>query len=189
MSTLDQELALFRQRRFLAMPLAGTLAWGAVAIAGTLLPPQAAYMALFICTGCIVYLGMALSKLTGENFMDKSRPKNRFDSLFMTGVAQAVLVYAIALPFYALDRSSLPLTVGILTGLMWLPFGWIIGSWVPAAHTVVRTVAILAVWLAFPAQRMVLVPLVIIAAYLPTMWWLERRWRGAAKTTPVLATA
>ena len=189
MSTLDQELALFRQRRFLAMPLAGTLAWGAVGVAGALLPLQAACIALFICTGCIVYLGMGLSKLTGENFMDKSRPKNRFDGLFMTGVAQAVLVYAIALPFYALDRSSLPLTVGILTGLMWLPFGWIIGSWVPAAHTVVRTVAIVAVWLAFPAQRMVLIPLVIVVAYLPTMWWLERRWRGLSALSRGLVAA
>lgn len=188
MSTLDQELALFRQRRFLAMPLAGTIAWSLVGVAGALLPLQAACIALFICTGCIVYLGMGLSRLTGENFMDKSRPKNRFDSLFMTGVAQAVLVYAIALPFYSLDRSSLPLTVGILTGLMWLPFGWIIGHWVPAAHTLVRTLAILAVWWAFPAQRMVLIPVVIVAAYLPTMWWLERRWRGAASRQPVLVT-
>lgn len=189
MSTLDQELALFRQRRFLAMPLAGTLAWGLVGVAGALLPLQAACIALFICTGCIVYLGMGLSKLTGENFMDKQRPKNRFDSLFMHGVAQAVLVYAIALPFYAVDRSSLPLTVGILTGLMWLPFGWIIGSWVPAAHTVVRTVAIVAVWLAFPAQRMVLIPVVIVIAYLPTMWWLERRWRGSANSKSFFVTA
>jgi len=45
-----------------------------------------------------------------------------------------------------------------------------------------------AVWLAFPAQRMVLVPLVIVIAYLPTMWWLERRWR-ANRNGPAFVTA
>jgi hypothetical protein len=188
MSTLDQDLALFRQRRFLAMPLAGAIAWSGVAIAGALLPLKTACIVLFMLTGCIAYLGMALSRLTGENFMDKSRPKNRFDSLFMATVAQAVLVYSIALPFYALEPSSLPLTVGILTGLMWLPFGWMVGHWVPMAHTVGRTLAIVAVWYAFPAQRMVLIPLVVVAAYLPTMWWLERRWRGFATQPPTLVT-
>lgn len=180
MTTLDQDLARFRQRRFLAMPLAGMLAWAGVAIAGALLPLKSACVVLFMLTGCIAYLGMALSKLTGEHFMDKSRPKNRFDGLFMATVAQAVLVYAIALPFFALEPSSLPLTVGILTGLMWLPFGWLVGHWVPMAHTVVRTLAIVAVWLAFPAQRMLLIPLVVVAAYLPTIWWLERRFRRLA---------
>ena len=48
MSTLDQELALFRQRRFLAMPLAGTIAWSLVGVAGALLPLPAACIALFL---------------------------------------------------------------------------------------------------------------------------------------------
>ena len=73
---------------------------------------------------------MLLSRFTGENFLDKSRPKNAFDSLFMLTVKMSLLVYAIAIPFFLRDYTSLPLSVGILTGLMWLPISWIIRHWI-----------------------------------------------------------
>src|SRR5439155_14648397 len=62
-----------------------------------------------------------LSRFTGENFLDKNKPKNVFDSLFFHCIAMALLVYAIAIPFFRVDYTSLPLTVGILAGLMWVP--------------------------------------------------------------------
>jgi len=64
-------------------------------------------------TGFIAYLGLMLSRFTGENFLDKSKPKNVFDSLFFHCVAMVLLVYAIAIPFFLGDYTSLPLTVGI----------------------------------------------------------------------------
>ncbi|MEO9079048.1 MAG: hypothetical protein ABI268_07010, partial [Rhodanobacter sp.] len=112
--SLDQQREEFSRRRFLAMPLAGSIAWAVAGVAGALLPPLYAVWALFIATGCIAYLGMLLSRFTGENFLDKSRPKNAFDSLFMLTVSMSVLVYAIAIPFFMRDYSSLPLSVGIL---------------------------------------------------------------------------
>ena len=76
-------------------------------------------------TGSILYLGLLFSRFTGENFLDKRRPKNVFDGLFLRAVAMAVLVFAIAIPFFQADYTSLPLSVGILSGLMWLPWSWI----------------------------------------------------------------
>jgi len=70
-----------------------------------------------------------ISRFTGENFLDKNKPKNVFDSLFFYCVAMALLVYAIAIPFFRVDYTSLPLTVGILAGLMWVPLSWIIQHW------------------------------------------------------------
>ena len=81
------------------MPLAGAIAWVIVGLGGLLLGPVGQVWTLFIATGMIVFLGLQLSKLTGENLSDRNQPKNTFDRLFFTGLAMALLVYAIAIPF------------------------------------------------------------------------------------------
>ena len=176
--TLEAQLIEFRQRRLLAMPLAGTIAWSVVAI-GAALAPGYAFLILFAATGSIAYLGIGLSKLTGEDFLDKSRPKNVFDSLFFHTAGMAILVYSIAIPFFLVQPSSLPMSVGILTGLMWVPMSWTLQHWIGIAHAVARIVAILVVHYAFPTQRYLFVPLVIVAVYLVTIAVLEQRWRAA----------
>ena len=180
--SLDQQRDEFSRRRFLAMPLAGSIAWLLAGVAGACLSPLYAVWALFIATGCIAWLGMLLSRFTGEHFLDKSRPKNAFDSLFMLTVLMAMLVYAIAIPFFLRDYTSLPLSIGILTGLMWLPVSWIIRHWIGIAHAVGRTVLVLAAWYLFPTQRFVVIPAVIVGIYVFTMLVLETRWRKLQHT-------
>ena len=175
--SLDAQRDAFAARRFLAMPLAGALAWLAVAACGALLPIGQAALALFIATGAIVYLGMLLSRFTGEHFLAKDRPRNAFDGLFFSTVAMALLAYAIALPFFRAEPTSLPLSVGILTGMMWLPLSWIIRHWIGIAHAMARTVLVLVAWYAFPDARFVAVPLAIVAVYAATIVVLELRWR------------
>lgn len=135
-------------------------------------------LAVYIATGCIFYLGAFLSRFTGEHFFARDRPKNTFDSLFLHTVAMALLVFAIAIPFARADYSSLPLTVGVLAGLMWLPFSWIIQHWIGVFHAVARTILVTATWYLFPDARFVAVPLVIVAIYVITIAVLERRWRA-----------
>ena len=175
--TLDEQRREFARRRGLAMPLAGMVAWSVVGVAGAFLPPAPEVWVLFGATGSILFLGIFFSRFTGENFLDKQRPKNVFDSLFLHAVAMAVLVYAIAIPFFQVDYTSLPLSVGILSGLMWLPLSWIIGHWVGTFHTLARTSLIMAVWYMFPLARFVVVPAVIVAVYALTIIVLEVRWR------------
>src|SRR5438045_5165532 len=103
--SLDEQRAEYARRRGLAMPLAGSIVWALSGIAGAFLPPILAVWSLFIGTGFIAYLGITLSRFTGENFLNK--PKNEFDSLFFHCVAMALLVYAIAIPFFRVDYTSL----------------------------------------------------------------------------------
>ena len=182
--SLDVQRDEFARRRFLAMPLAGAVAWLAVAVAGATLPLGLAVWALFLATGSIAYLGIFVSRFTGEDFLDKSRPKNAFDSLFFHGVGQALAVYSIAIPFFLQDPTSLPLTVGILTGLMWIPVSWIIRHWVGLFHTGARTALVLVAWYAFPEARFVAVPLVIVGVYAATMVILESRHRRVGEASP-----
>lgn len=173
--TLEEQRKEFAARKFLATPLAGLIVWLTIGIAGLTLSTFVTVWVLFIGTGSIVYLGMFISKFTGENFLDKDKPKNEFDTLFLFTVGQAALVYAIAIPFFIIDYSSLPMTVGILTGLMWLPFSWIIKHWVGAFHAIMRTVSVLALWYLLPDYRFVAIPFMIVILYIVTLFILNNR--------------
>lgn len=178
MNSLDQQLADFRRNRMIAMPIAGTIAWAGIGVAGALLPMRAAAWAVFIGTGMIFSLGLLVARFTGEDLMGKKAP-NFFDRVFFHGVVQAVLVYAIAIPFFLVEPTSLPMTVGILTGLMWVPISVLLGHWVGLFHAFTRTVLIVAAWYLLPDQRFVAIPAIIVAVYLVTIYVLERRFTAA----------
>lgn len=176
-NTLEGQREEFSRRRFLATPLAGIIAWSIAGLSGAFLPDIYAVWALFIATGSIVYLSLLISKITGENFLDKDKPKNEFDNLFLFTVAQSTLVYAIAIPFFLIDHTSLPMTIGILTGLMWVPFSWIIKHWVGLFHAGLRITLILTLWYLLPDARFTAIPAAIILVYLLTLIILEYRRR------------
>ena len=175
--SLDEQRREFASSRFLAMPLAGTIAWAVIAVLTPSFGPAGKMLTVYIATGCIFYLGAFFSRFTGENFFAKGRPKNTFDRLFLYTVAMSLLVFSIAIPFARAEHTSLPLTVGILSGLMWLPFSWIIEHWIGVFHAVARTILVSIGWHIFPQARFVVVPLTIVAIYLVTIIVLERRWR------------
>jgi hypothetical protein len=175
--TLEVQREAFASRKFLAMPLAGLIVWLIIGLVGSLSNEFVAVWSIFIGSGSIVYLGMFISNFTGENFLDKQKPRNVFDGLFLYIVFQALMVYAIAIPFFLQDHTSLALSVGILTGLMWLPFSWIIQHWVGIFHTISRTVLILIVYYLFPDFRFVVVPFAIVFIYTLTIIILNNRKR------------
>ncbi len=175
MQTLEEQRIEFSKRPFLATPLSGMIAWLLVGVSGLLFPDKITVWVLFIATGSIVYLALFLSKFTGENFLNRNKPKNVFDGLFLYTVFQAVIVYAIAIPFFLTDYSSLPLSVGVLTGTMWLPFSWIIKHWVGIFHTLTRTLVVLLLWYLFPNLRFVVIPFAIVSIYIITLFILHIR--------------
>ncbi|MET0281523.1 MAG: hypothetical protein ABW278_10430 [Steroidobacteraceae bacterium] len=175
--SLELQRQEFAARPLLATPIAGTLAWAVVGVAGIFLSSRAASLVLFMATGMIVYVGMFISRFTGENFLDRTRPKNTFDALFLYSVGMALLAYAIAIPFYMLDHTSLPLSVGVLSGMMWVPMTWILQHWIGVGHAVVRTALIVALWYLLPEHRFVAIPFAIVAVYIWSIAILVRRHR------------
>ena len=183
--SLDEYRAEFMANRFMAMPIAGMIAWAAIGIAGAILPIQRAAWALFIGTGMIFSLGLVVARFTGEDLTGRTRPKNPFDALFMRSVVMAWLVFAIAIPFFQIEPTSLPLTVGILAGLMWLPFSWMIGHWIGTFHAIARTVLCLAAWYLWPDHRFTAIPAAIVMLYVITLVALQQRWRAIASASAV----
>ena len=177
--TLDEQRAEFARNRFLAMPIAGTIAWAVIGVCGAFLPVGLAAWALFIGTGSIFGLGLLVARWLGEDLLGKTRPPNAFDELFFHTIVMAWLVFAIAVPFFMIEATSLPLTVGILAGLMWVPFSWMIQHWVGLFHGITRTVLVVAAWYLFPEYRFVVIPAVIVAIYLVTIYVLLTRPRPA----------
>jgi len=178
--TLNEIRAEFGRSRFIAMPIAGTLLWSVAGVLGAILPAEQASFALFLCTGSIFPLGILVSRFTGENIMG-AKSQNELDRLFGLTILMASLVWGIAIPFWLVEPSSLPLGVGILAGLMWIPLSWMIQHWVGYFHAIARTVLIVAAWFLFPDQRFVIIPAIIVVIYLISIAALERRYRGLSR--------
>ena len=119
--SLEQQREDFKKNRFIAMPLAGTLVWALLGMSAPFVSELTITWMLYIGTGAIFYLGAGLSYLTGERFFAKKAAKNSFDRLFFVGMIMSLLVFAIALPVAAIDHTTVPLSIGILAGLMWMP--------------------------------------------------------------------
>ncbi|MFT6988297.1 MAG: hypothetical protein ACJASL_000259 [Paraglaciecola sp.] len=176
--TLEEQRIAFSKKRFLAMPLAGSIVWTIIGIIGATMPPVWQIWSVWIGCGSIFYLGMALAKVLGEDFFNKQIPNNAFSHIFMVGMGMALLVFSLAIPFSMQDYTSIPLTVGVLTGLMWMPFSWAIQHWVGYFHSISRTITVLAVWFIFPEHRFVAIPFVIVVIYIITILALERRYKA-----------
>jgi hypothetical protein len=180
--TLDQQHAAFLNNKFLAMPIAGTIAWAGIGVAGALLPTDDAAWAVFIGTGGIYWLGVLVSRFTGEDLLGRRTKGNFFDRIFLLTVAMAVLVYAIAIPFFLVEPTSVPMSVAVLAGLMWVPFSGLIGHWVGVFHGATRTVLVVAAYYALPRQRFVVIPIVVVAIYLATIAVLVNRWNRMVRS-------
>lgn len=176
--SLDDERTQFSRQRFVAMPIAGLMAWLVIGIAGTYLAVDQAAFILLVVSGMIFPLGLLVARFTGEDLIGRNRKGNRFDRLFLSTILMSFLVFGIAIPFIRIDPSSTPLCVGILTGLMWIPLSWIIQHWIGYVHGICRTLLIVVAWYLFPAHRFIVIPLIIVVLYLFSIQVLSRRWRS-----------
>ena len=158
--------------RTLAFPMAGTITWTAIAICGSFLPEDEASIALFICNGLIFPLNLLIARFRHEAVLGTT---NELDRLFGRSVLMINLIWTIAIPFWMVYPSSLPLSVGIMAGLHWIIYGWIVNHWIGIFHTVTRTILILLAWFLFPDQRFLIIPIVIVIIYLITIYVLFTR--------------
>ncbi|WP_286234903.1 DUF7010 family protein [Thalassotalea sediminis] len=165
MKTLEQYREEFKQKKLITMPLSGAIVWFLLGVLSFYLPSEQMVLPLYIGTGSIFYLALFLSKFTGEKLLAKSTDMNPFDKLFLYTVAMSLCGFSIAIPFGLENYSSLPLSIGIISGLMWLPITWIIGHNVGVLHTLLRTILIVIAWFMWPEIRFTTIPFIIVFVY------------------------
>jgi magnesium-transporting ATPase (P-type) len=177
--SIEQQLVEFRQRRFLAMPLSGLIVWTLLIFTGLFLPAYEAVMTIFIGSGSIVYLAMFVSRFTGERIrFEKASERNFFDSIFLATMVMSLLCFSIAIPFFQQDYRSIPFTLAVLSGLMWLPVSTLLGHWVGYVHTLLRVGLCTLAWYLAPEHSFVLQPMIVVLCYVVSIVGLERRWQS-----------
>jgi len=172
---LSELRADFGRSRMLSMPIAGAIAWSAAGVSGAILrDADTASIALFVCMPAVFPIALLISRFTGEDLFG-SQGRNELDRLFGLGILMSMLVWGIAIPFWMIEPSSLPLSAGILAGLMWVPFSWILQHWVGLFHGITRTVLVAVAWFVFPGHRFVVIPGLIVVVYLVSIVALAAR--------------
>lgn len=82
---------------------------------------------------------------------------------------------AVVIPFYIVDHSSVPVTLGIIFGVPWVILGWINRHWIGSFHAIARTVLIVVAWFFLPEYRFVAIPGIIVVIYLISIFVLATR--------------
>lgn len=183
MKTLDQYREEYKQKKLLAMPIAGCFTWAVLGILGTFINSQYMGLITFIGTGMIFYIALGIAKLTNEALFVKKSERNPFDNLFLSTVLMSVMGYGLVIPMTQLDNTTVPLSVGIISGLMWLPLSWTLQHPLGIIHTVTRTVSLVTLWYLFPEDRFVVLPFAIVLIYLFSIYQLYSRWQNQLKQT------
>ena len=186
--TLEQYRIEYKQKKLITMPIAGTIVWFILGVMALFIPAKSMVLPMYIGTGCIFYLALFISRFTGEKLLVKKEERNPFDSLFLYTLMMSWCGFAIAIPFGLQNYTAIPMALGIVSGMMWLPISWTLEHNVGLIHTISRTVLCLVTWLIFPELSYVLIPFIIVAIYIISLYQLVNRYKAeneAAMTTQV----
>lgn len=186
--TLEQYRIEYKQKKLITMPIAGTIVWFILGVMALFIPAKSMVLPMYIGTGCIFYLALFISRFTGEKLLVKKEERNPFDSLFLYTLMMSWCGFAIAIPFGLQNYTAIPMALGIVSGMMWLPISWTLEHNVGLIHTISRTVLCLVTWLIFPELSYVLIPFIIVTIYIISLYQLVSRYKAeneAAMTTQV----
>ncbi len=172
--TLAELRLHFARQRPIAVPIAGAICWAVAGVFGAVLPVSSASIAMFICVGMIFPLSLLVGRVVHENVM----ARDELSDLLFKSIMAASLFWAVVIPFYIVDRSSVPLTLGIIFGVPWMILGWIIRHWIGSFHAIARTVLIVVAWFLLPEYRFVAIPGIIVIIYLISILVLATRTIG-----------
>lgn len=137
-----------------AMPMAGLVAWLALAIASYILGDRLPFFAPFIAAAIPFPLAIIIDKVRGEPGIDPASRQNPVVRLFMS----FIFVVALLIPFVIIaaqalgDLDLLILGLAILAGMVWVPHGWCADDPAGFRHFVLRAVLCYSAYLFAPEE-------------------------------------
>lgn len=114
----------FREGANNSMPIAGMICWGALGVAGLFVAePLVAQGALYIMLG-IMPLAFLLERLKGRNLF--SGGDDPLTKLFLQSIGMMAMLIPVFVIGAQASGSSILVVLGmaIVTGAIWIPFGW-----------------------------------------------------------------
>jgi hypothetical protein len=165
----DRLQSYVRVRGGWPVPLAGMVFWLGVAGLGMMYPPPVQLNYAFLATGLIFPLAMALAAVFRNPFM---KDRTAVGGVVVPALLSMLLFWPMVV-VAAQDSSAVTALVIFAIGMSmhWPVIGWAYGR-MPlfAAHSVIRALAVIALWLMLPAaQLFVAIPLAVAAVYLASV--------------------
>jgi hypothetical protein len=159
---------------------AGLVFWLYTAVVGWLHPLQVARIYWLFGTALIFPVAMLVSKLVRADAFSKGNPLG--EAVGYTHMS--VILMTLPMVFVAFYRypEFMVLIMAISFSLDFYLMSWAFGSPLFAIHATIRTVAVTAIWFAYPTLRAWLIPVVVAAAYAVTVVLspvLRARWLHA----------
>lgn len=129
----------FRATSTASMPLAGLLVWAALGIAALWLPERTTAMLALYVLGAILPLAFLLDRLRGRALFSggTKNPLTRLFLMSIGGIAVTIPIGVIGANMGG-EPTLVVLTMAILAGVIWIPYGWAAGDPVGLRHAIAR---------------------------------------------------
>jgi hypothetical protein len=166
---LADRLAAYRRLRGgFPVPLAGTVYWAVLGVLGYQLPIEMWCMVAFLATGAIFPLAMLFAAIFGNRFM---KDRTAAGDVLIPAFIAMLLFWPMIVAAVQVAPQLVPLILAIGMSLHWPVIGWSYGrTGLFSAHSIVRAVVVLLIWLWVPEWRFTVLPFAVAAIYLATVF-------------------
>lgn len=163
----DRRAAYKRLRGGFPIPLAGVAYWGVLAWLGTVTDIETWCMAAFLGSGAIFPMALLFAALFRNPFM---KDKTATGDVLLPAFISMLLFWPMIVAAVKVAPELVPLILAIGMSLHWPVIGWSYGrTGLYSAHSIVRAVVCLLIWLWMPEARFTLLPLAVAGIYLLTV--------------------
>lgn len=163
----DRRASYVRLRGGFPIPLAGTVYWAALGVLGHFLPLGTWATYAFFGTGAIFPLALLFAAIFKNDFM---KDKTSVDTLLVPAFISMLLFWPMVVGAMQVAPELVSLILAIGLSIHWPAIGWMYGR--PAlysAHSIIRALAVTAIWLFLPDERLTLLPFSVALIYFLTV--------------------
>ena len=163
----DRLGAYKRLRGGFPIPLAGAVYWGVLAWLGTILTVHSWCMIAFIGSGTIFPMALLFAAIFRNGFM---KDKTAAGDVLLPAFISMLLFWPMIIAAFSIAPQLVPLILAIGMSLHWPVIGWSYGrTGLYSAHSIVRAIVCLLIWLYYPEARFTVLPLAVAGVYLVTV--------------------
>jgi len=163
----DRLAAYKRLRGGFPIPLAGAVYWGVLAWLGTILTVHSWCMIAFIGSGTIFPMALLFAAIFRNGFM---KDKTAAGDVLLPAFISMLLFWPMIIAAFSIAPQLVPLILAIGMSLHWPVIGWSYGrTGLYSAHSIVRAIVCLFIWLYYPEARFTVLPLAVACVYLVTV--------------------
>lgn len=158
-----------------SMPIAGMITWFALGIAALFLAPKIiGTLAIYIIMA-IMPIAFILDRLQGKNLF--SGGDNPLTKMFLSSIISIALTVPLVITAANIsgDANFIVLGMGILAGVIWIPYGWAADDPVGMRHAVGRAIGCYAAYayVADPYKASAICTIVVLS-YLYSLLFMKK---------------